>query len=515
MTRAANVSGWVWTVNMNGVEVGTEAQAAALDGVWPDRTALEFDGHEFDADEFQTMIAIWNEEQLEYDETQDCLDTLLETRTVIAALQAREQRSLARLDAIAQASVAQASAVQASAAQVPAARPDAAVHSTANSADMAWRSMVAEIAVATRTADRTVQAMLGRARALVSTLPATLDALEGGRISMGHARVILEHATGIEGDARREYERITLARAEATTPGKLATTAKIAAARLREESFDDRHAIARALRRVTISELDDGMSELTHVVPTVYAAAVFDRLTRQAKAVTAAGDPRTRDELRSDIALDLLLTGEPELREGDNDAPHSAARGIRAEVSIVIPALALLELDDVPATLRGRGPIDLDTACSIAAGAPELIRVLTHPVSNLVIACDSYRPTASLRRYLEARDRYCRFPSCHRDARHCDIDHTVAWEHGGTTVPENLAVLCRGHHTLKHHSRWRVKQVTPGVLEWTSPLGRIIATESPGETEISAFSGAQEACGVPEFLDTSLASEAEEPPAPF
>ncbi|MEO7147750.1 MAG: HNH endonuclease signature motif containing protein, partial [Terrimesophilobacter sp.] len=66
-----------------------------------------------------------------------------------------------------------------------------------------------------------------------------------------------------------------------------------------------------------------------------------------------------------------------------------------------------------------------------------------------------------------------------RNTRHCDIDHTLAWEHGGTTTPENLAHLCRWHHTLKHHGGWTVKQTSPGTLEWTSPHGNLITTQPP------------------------------------
>jgi hypothetical protein len=254
----------------------------------------------------------------------------------------------------------------------------------------------------------------------------------------------------------------------------VAATAKIAAARLRAGSFEERHAKAREGRRVTIRDLDEGMSELVQLLPTVYAAGVFDRLTRQAKAVAAAGDPRTRDQLRSDLMTELLLTGEPACGE---DAPHPAAEGIKAEVAIVIPALTLLGRDEEPAMLLGRGPIDLGTACRLAALAPELVRVLTDPVTDLVVTADTYRPTASLRRYLEQRDKHCQFPVCNRDARYADIDHTIPWEHGGKTTPENLAVMCRGHHTLKHHSQWTVRQISPGVLEWTSPLGHVIRSD--------------------------------------
>ena len=461
---ASIVGGQVFAWSMEDIEA--VAAQATVDDVLQQDFDREFDG----------IVSTWTAEQGEYSEARDCLATLLESRAVMAAMQAQEQRCLARLEAIALESAAL--------------RPGAST-AGGSAREIAWRSMVAEIAVATRLADRTVQAMMGRATELVTTLPAVLDALESGRISIGHARVILEHATGIEGAAREDYERITVARAEATTPGKLAATAKIAAARLRAGTFEDRHAEARENRRVSIRDLDDGMSELTHFLPTPYAAAIFDRLTRQAKAVVATGDPRSRDQLRSDIATDLLLTGEP--ASGDSasgqKAPHTAADGIRAEIAIVIPALTLLGLGDEPATLAGRGPIDLHTACRLASKAPELLRILTDPVSDLIITADSYRPSASLRRYLEARDRHCQFPSCNQDARYCDLDHTIPWQDGGKTVPGNLAALCRGHHTIKHHGRWKVKQVSPGVLEWTSPLGNVVTNPSPPGPRFRAVPG--------------------------
>lgn len=448
----ANVSGGVFTEGMEKIR-----SEEVLQDDFDREIDSDVDG-DFDR-EFEAMVAVLAAEHGDYDETQDCLDTLVETRTVIASLQAREQRCLARLEAIALAPADGESSVE-----------------NQKSREMAWRSMVAEVSVATRLADRTVQTMMGAATALVDSLPATLDALDSGRISIAHARVILEHATGIDGSARSDFERLMVERAEATTPGKLASSAKIAAASLRAESFEERHAKACESRNVSIRDLDNGMSELLHVLPTPFAAAIFDRLTRQAKAVAATGDPRTRDQLRSDLATDLLLTGEPASGDG---APHTAAEGIRGDVSITIPALTLLGESDEPATLTGRGPIDLDTAVRLASLVPEFTRVLTHPVTGMVVAADTYRPSASLRRYLAARDQHCQFPTCNRDARWCDIDHTVAWEEGGKSVPENLAHLCRGHHTLKHHARWKVKQLAPGVLEWTTPQGDVVTGGEP------------------------------------
>ena len=59
-------------------------------------------------------------------------------------------------------------------------------------------------------------------------------------------------------------------------------------------------------------------------------------------------------------------------------------------------------------------------------------------------------------------------------ASRCEIDHTIAWEHGGHTSLGNAAPLCKGHHTVKHHGGWSVEQVpgSGGALLWTSPAGR-------------------------------------------
>ncbi|KZE90636.1 hypothetical protein AVP41_00155 [Microbacterium sp. TNHR37B] len=122
--------------------------------------------------------------------------------------------------------------------------------------------------------------------------------------------------------------------------------------------------------------------------------------------------------------------------------------------------------------LAGRSPIDTDTALRLAGTAPGWDRVLTHPISGGVLAVDRYRPSEHLRRVLSVRDEHCRFPGCRVPVRRCDIDHTVAREHDGPTDVTNLAHLCRRHHTLKHHSAWRVTQTPGGVLHWTSPLGR-------------------------------------------
>ena len=160
----------------------------------------------------------------------------------------------------------------------------------------------------------------------------TLNALEAGIIDRGHACVIVESGSIIEDDAARaRFEEAVLHKAATLTPGRLRRVARLAAERLTSVSFEDRHAKAREQRNVAINEVGDGMSQLIHTLPTALAEAVWDRLTQQARAITTsaiknAGDTRTFDQIRSDLAAELLLTGQP---SGDPDAPHAAGVGIR------------------------------------------------------------------------------------------------------------------------------------------------------------------------------------------
>ena len=48
-------------------------------------------------------------------------------------------------------------------------------------------------------------------------------------------------------------------------------------------------------------------------------------------------------------------------------------------------------------------------------------------------------------------------PGCGVPATGCRLDHTIPWENGGHTAVDNLAPLCQGNHTVKHHGGWQVE----------------------------------------------------------
>jgi hypothetical protein len=92
---------------------------------------------------------------------------------------------------------------------------------------------------------------------------------------------------------------------------------------------------------------------------------------------------------------------------------------------------------------------------------------------------EAYRPTDPLYRFVQLRDRRCRFPGCRTPARCCDLDHQVPHPHG-MTAHDNLACLCEHHHRLSHQAPgWRLHRDPDGGLVWTLPSGRTVTTHPP------------------------------------
>ncbi len=189
-------------------------------------------------------------------------------------------------------------------------------------------------------------------------------------------------------------------------------------------------------------------------------------------------DERTIDQIRADLVADMLLTGAPAI-DPTLDATPGGLGAIRATVQITVPVTTLTGVTSSGAELDGIAPVDPETARRLAGDAPGWDRVMTDPVTGMVLAVDRYHPTAAQQRFLNARDQHCRTPGCRRPARLCDHDHTHDHARGGPTDIRNLACLCKRHHALKHATDWTVRQLPGGTLEWTSPAGQSYLDHPP------------------------------------
>jgi hypothetical protein len=78
-----------------------------------------------------------------------------------------------------------------------------------------------------------------------------------------------------------------------------------------------------------------------------------------------------------------------------------------------------------------------------------------------------------------ARDRTCRFPTCTRQARRCDLDHVIRWADGGVTTENNLHCLCPRHTRPKTTPAGTPPSNPDRTVTWTSPTGK---TTEPAAT---------------------------------
>jgi hypothetical protein len=113
-------------------------------------------------------------------------------------------------------------------------------------------------------------------------------------------------------------------------------------------------------------------------------------------------------------------------------------------------------------------------------GRPDLLIALD-PIA--IDTCDhrfearGHDPGVKLGHLTQIRHATCTGPTCRRPASNCDFEHNIPYEAGGRTCMCNTSPKCRHEHRLKQHPRWKVEQITPATLRWTTPSGRQYTTE--------------------------------------
>jgi hypothetical protein len=341
-----------------------------------------------------------------------------------------------------------------------------------DAAEFAERSAAADLAVRLCMSESSVRSEAVRAGVLRGSLPTIWAAFREGDIAPANAQAAADFALSLtEGAARSAFDDALLRPAQTLVPARFRERARRVRDELDGTPTTDRHAVARAERRVWLENDSDGMCWLTAHLAADDGHRIMARLDAAAAHLSGAADEqRTTGQLRADVAVDLLLSGQA-----------ASVPAVTASVAVTVPVLTLLGVAELPGTLEGFGPIDADTARRFAAHAPSFQRILTHPITGTILDIDrrSYRPTADLKRWLGLRDEHCTFAGCGRRAPDCDLDHRVAWADGGRTSVENLAHLCRHHHRLKHEGGWRSEIAAAGGSRWTSPTGAVHDPDPP------------------------------------
>jgi len=415
----------------------------------------------------------------------DGVDLVLEASTMVSVFAAQR---LSRVDAMRRDLVADA------------------VRFGAGEVELVERSIRLELAAAMRITEYAAGRLIVLAEGLVRRYPGAWDALAGGRITEKHAEILVDLLDEAPPQVREGLvdEAVGLAEAEPVSTFRRALRDRIT--RAQAQTLEDRYRVAAAGRRMAVQPVADGMGDLLLRAPLVELHAIDHRATVMAKAIKAAGDERTLDQIRADVVCDLLI-------DGTTENTLASASGIRAQVVVTVPALSLLDptggvdpgagapddsadadaevvpgsggglagpgvaggVGDLP-VVEGVGPIPLSRARELCGGDAKWMRVLTHPETGMVLSVgrDRYSPPAGLRKLVRWRADRCMAPGCVIPASRCEIDHQIRWTDQGETSLENNTPFCKGHHLIKDNTAWVVRQVpdSGGVIEWTSPTGR-------------------------------------------
>ncbi|MCW2605888.1 MAG: endonuclease [Frankiales bacterium] len=386
----------------------------------------------------------------------------------------------------------------------------------------AWTSFLREVAVARRCSDRAAASEVAHAVQLVR-MPVTLDLLGRGELPPSQVRALVEETWTAGDRALAALDAEVGPRATRLSASRLRDAARKVLLHEEADAVAARSGRAAAVRNVRRRALPDDQAELVLTGPAVPVAQAYEALDAQARALRAAGDGRSLDALRFDLATSQLRVGAvtPPLGAGvaasSEDAPPPAAGGpswledrrcarpVRLDVQV--PVTTLLGLSHEPGWLEGHGWISAPACRQLLPSAelrrlcvdektgrlldladrvvrPELTpeavgRALqdmaSHPVemsSTVWEAQAEHDPGPALQEFVVLRDVLCDGPTGARvAARRAHLDHDIPWPLGPTAA---WNVLARGvrTHLLKHRGWTPVR--TPNSTPWFSPAGQVV-----------------------------------------
>jgi hypothetical protein len=255
-------------------------------------------------------------------------------------------------------------------------------------------------------------------------------------------------------------------------------------------TFDEQTLLRKALRH-SVAELRRDCAHLRH------AADPRRFLTEQVEQVEArflelkaveGGALCLRGFLDSEGGALLRTALEPLARpSGEGDDRSRERRFAEALVELaghtldsgVLPQHAgqrpHLQVTATLATVQGRegapaaeldlgGPIAAEAARRLGCDAGVTRVVFGADSAVLDVGRATRVPATATRRALQARDRGCVWPGCHRPASWGEVHHLRHWAQGGSTDLANLVTICRAHHWKVHEGGWRLIRTDEGVV---------------------------------------------------
>lgn len=313
-------------------------------------------------------------------------------------------------------------------------------------------------------------------------------ALIHGHINLGHA-ALLAKAARKHPDAYAEDEgELVAAAAYQNLDDFTDTVARWCNAADLDASSED-PAYRHRNRSVVAQPRLDGSGTGRFDLDAAGFATVMTGLDAMAAKPDAHNAPvqRTLRERRADALVEMSMGYGPEDGEIDSGCechadcdsdgeradsrvmePHGRGRGAVIEAVITLnPDGDDIAMADRLSDLHRTGPVPWVIIEQLSCDA-NWRRVLVGASQILDYSSPTADITPSQRRALRIRDRHCQFEACNRPWHWCDAHHIVSRHDGGPTTLDNLALMCRFHHSLIHQQGWQFGRDPTTGKTWTS-----------------------------------------------
>ena len=322
----------------------------------------------------------------------------------------------------------------------------------------------AEIAAGLTLTRRAADGLMNRALWLTSSGRRVLEMMRAGAVGADKVKVFESSLSHLDDATVETILDSTLDEASELTTGQLRY--RISQQVMAVDPDGAKSSFHEGLKeRKVVSHSNPDFTGCLHICsahPFGVAAALrnVDRIARELKDL---GDGRRLDEIRTDVALDLL--------QGRTIDGAQTSHG--GGVHLHVPLGTLAELSGLPGELAGYAPVIADIARQISLEQVdgEWTWTVTHRDQVVATGTTRYRPRAAQKRRARADYPTCVHPGCRQAAEQCDLDHRRPYSQGGRTHNDNLAPLCRHHHMTRHHTPWEYQRLPNGDHQWTSPLG--------------------------------------------
>lgn len=322
---------------------------------------------------------------------------------------------------------------------------------------------------------------MGAAREKVRTaraleqLPAISGAMERGELSYSKARAL----TRVACPATKAYFLSIALHGTAAHVEKLVRGYK----RARDCEELSREAQQQANRGFSYRYDDDGSLVFYGRMPAEAGAlllkalqAAFDELPKVDARDVSAETRTVKPDIQVRRADALALLAESFIANGAS-VLHGADRHL---ITVHVSAETLRHKEAGCCEIENGPSIAAETVRRLACDASVVALIESEKGEPLNVGRKTRTISAPLRRFLNARDRGCRFPGCAN--QRCDAHHIEHWANGGETKPSNLVSLCWFHHRMVHEGRVQIQVLNDGALRFLKPDGRSFDSTAPDHT---------------------------------